>query len=119
MKRHHNKAKVLHVAFEVSQFFVTNSILFCFSIPCYIHQMTVLSTSYVKLFDQILTWFSLAVAVVVTNGSFNLFMTDLMQDEEERSQTSRRGEPHRSVKLLSFLSRIHVVMNKPNSLTDH
>ena len=28
VKRHHNKAKVLHVAFEVSQFYVTNSILF-------------------------------------------------------------------------------------------
>ena len=45
------------------------------------HQMTVLSTSYIKLFDQILTlFFSLAVAVVVTNGSYNLFMADLMQD---------------------------------------
>ena len=65
--------------------------------------MTVLSTSYIKLFDQILTlFFSLAVADVVTNGSYNLFMADLVQDEEERSQTARRGEPYRSVKPLSF-----------------
>ena len=69
------------------------------------HHMTVLSTSYIKLFDQILTWFSLAVAVVVINGSYNLFMTDLMQDEEERSQTARRGEPYGSFKLLFFYSK--------------
>lgn len=60
------------------------------------HHMNVLSTSYIKLFDQILTWFCLAIAVIVTHDSYNLFMADLMQDEEERSQTARRGESYQS-----------------------
>jgi len=54
--------------------------------------MTVLSVSYIKLFAKILTWFYLAIAVIVTHGFHNLFMADLVQDEEERSQTARRGE---------------------------
>ena len=60
------------------------------------HRMTVLSTRYIKLFDKILTWFSLGFAVIVTHVPRNLFMADLMQDEEERSQTARRGESYQS-----------------------
>ena len=89
------------MAFEVSQFFfVTNSSLFFFKYSmlyasrddCIVYY----STSYIKLFDQILTWFFLAFSVIVTHGSYNLFMADLMQDEKERSQTARRGESNLS-----------------------